>query len=614
MTIARWFAGEFTRITTVPWQQFIILFLVTLLLYGRTLGFDFVWDDAQIIVNNPYLQSWHTLAELLFTEDRASEVSTGYYRPLTYFSFLVDRSFWGAYPLGFHLTNILLHAAVVIVLYIFLRTITGGWVAFASALMFAVHPFNAETVCFLSGGRNTLLAALFGLLAILYHVRYRPFAAMLSFALSICSKETAILLPILLVFCDNWLLGRPVSFRNYLPYLGAGSCYLAIRAYVLEGGGFNFQLETIASRLLLAPHLVFKYASRVAWPADLRIPYDLSTPLSFDLLTILVVLGLFFVLIAMIKFRRYPAAFFALWFLLFLVPVLNIIPLGGIAMANRYAYLSAMGGTTILAICCEKFAGKWKNSTCALCVICFMLIAIGESNDWKSNRSLFARMISDAPELSTGYYNMGLGLYEDGDILKALPLLEQALKAPHKLEPEQILLLLAMINWELGEKERAQRVFTSLSSKLQNDPKLMAIYARFFDDIGFSAQRDKLLSKAGITETEYVRMLRDYTSRPLQKAARHMASLETDLSARLYARVLLLDPVSIEGLLGIGNVALLRNNLPIALGYYEKVAALQPSDLRPWAKLADVYLRLGRSAEAARANDRYNDLLEASHR
>ena len=87
---------------------------------------------------------------------------TGYYRPLTYVSFLIDRSIWGLNPLGFNITNLILHIAVALTFYLLMAELfKKEYYAFIAALIFSLHPIANETVNFHAGGRNTMLCALF---------------------------------------------------------------------------------------------------------------------------------------------------------------------------------------------------------------------------------------------------------------------------------------------------------------------------------------------------------------------------------------------------------------------------------------------------------------------
>ena len=91
---------------------------MVLVLYWPTLGFDFVnWDDPWYVINNPLIRSWHP-ANLL---QLATQVAIKNYAPATMFSYLLDYTFWGLRPCGYHLTNMLLHAVNAVLVYVLIE-------------------------------------------------------------------------------------------------------------------------------------------------------------------------------------------------------------------------------------------------------------------------------------------------------------------------------------------------------------------------------------------------------------------------------------------------------------------------------------------------------------
>ena len=88
-----------------------LLPLLSLLLYLPALHHDFVMDDRWLVVENPYIKDWHYLLQMLTQDAWNIWDHHNYWRPVFSISLALDYSLWGLNPLGFHLTNILLHAA-----------------------------------------------------------------------------------------------------------------------------------------------------------------------------------------------------------------------------------------------------------------------------------------------------------------------------------------------------------------------------------------------------------------------------------------------------------------------------------------------------------------------
>ena len=152
----------------------VLVALVALAAYAATLGYELVWDDTLLIQQSWRLHHWHALPSLLASHfwSEVGEVSH-YYRPLITLSFFLDMQIWGLQPLGFHLTNVLAHAAVTLaVLAVARRALGGAPAATICALAFALHPLHTESVSFVSG-RTDVIATFFFLLALLAYDRGR---------------------------------------------------------------------------------------------------------------------------------------------------------------------------------------------------------------------------------------------------------------------------------------------------------------------------------------------------------------------------------------------------------------------------------------------------------
>lgn len=192
-----------------PWRNLLLtgLVLAATLPHLTALRGEFAFDDRGLISKNPRVWDSSPLP-ILSTPYWPEQEDTGLYRPVTGFSYWVDGKIWGNEPLGFHVTNVVLHVIVVLVLF---RVLSGLFpflhvAAGVACLLFAVHPLHSEAV-FAISGRAELFAALFGLIAYALARRYANtarvevlIASALSFGLAALSKESAIGLGLLLLF------------------------------------------------------------------------------------------------------------------------------------------------------------------------------------------------------------------------------------------------------------------------------------------------------------------------------------------------------------------------------------------------------------------------------
>jgi hypothetical protein len=132
-----------------PWWFPVLVCAAGVAVYANTLSNGFVWDDENLIVQNPLVKAWAQAPGLL-TSPR--QPNTLYYRPVQGFSLLVDYACFGLWPAGFHLTSLLVHALAGVLFYRFAaRLLHDPLAGLCAALLFVVHPIHTEAVAYLSG-------------------------------------------------------------------------------------------------------------------------------------------------------------------------------------------------------------------------------------------------------------------------------------------------------------------------------------------------------------------------------------------------------------------------------------------------------------------------------
>jgi len=338
-----------------PSALVLILFAVTLACYFSAFNGDFHYDDLSAILENPHLERWQT-----FVSHLGHMV-----RPVLYATFLLDRSLYGANPAGYHLINLVLHLGSGILLYRILTNAvqnTASSVPFWAALLFLIHPIATETVTYISG-RPSGLMAFFYLLAFFLYVKalqqpaerrwlYHS-GAVVSFVLSISSKETAVTFPLVLLLWDSLIRGkRGPDIRNavisdHLPFwivllLAAVWAWSHPRYTALAE--FSFTIRPFWDHLLSELHAAAYGLLLLFSPWNQNFDHDLPLfhsptqwPLPLDLLLLSVVTGG-----AFFSARRLPLVTFGLsWFFLQLLPT-SLIPRNDL-LSERNLYLPAVG-------------------------------------------------------------------------------------------------------------------------------------------------------------------------------------------------------------------------------------------------------------------------------
>jgi len=187
-------------------RVFVTVFLLGISVYFNALGNPFkTMDDFISIVANTQIRDFSHIGDF-FTSSFFGEKT--YYRPLVYVSFMVEYHFFNLRPFFYNLTNIVLHiltamGVFILVSRILKNRVTGGVVAF----LFVLHPVHAEAIGNIPG-RSILLCTLFFVYSFIFYCRFLEnqkgrvfayFGAVLFFILSLFSKESAIMLPVILL-------------------------------------------------------------------------------------------------------------------------------------------------------------------------------------------------------------------------------------------------------------------------------------------------------------------------------------------------------------------------------------------------------------------------------
>src|SRR5580700_4839965 len=253
------------------WLRASALVAIILAAYGPALRGGFVIDDDHFVVDNPLLLDLGGLGRI-WTQGVPQE----HYWPVTYTVLWLEHQAWGAAPAGYHVVNVLLHAANAwLVWRILARTgVRGAWVA---AAIFALHPVHVESVAWIIELKDVLSGLLY-LLALLAYTRFvaegrwRSYALSLAlFAAAMLSKSAVVTLPLaigLWLWCRRGRLVRGDVVR-LAPMLALATAMALVDVVLVR----RFQTDhfdfSIVERLLIASRALCFYAGKLAWPSEL---------------------------------------------------------------------------------------------------------------------------------------------------------------------------------------------------------------------------------------------------------------------------------------------------------------------------------------------------------
>jgi len=274
----------------------VIIVVACLLAYMPAMRAGFVWDDDRYVTNNELLAAPDGLWRIWFTADSPSQ-----YFPLTYTSFRLEYDLWKLNPTGYHITNIILHTANALLVWVLLRrlAIPGSWFA---AAIFALHPVHVESVAWISERKNVLMV-FFAVLSILSWVdfaershnfrssRHFYILSLLFYIFALAAKSTACTVPVALLLV-LWLKNIPVSWRRWLqivPFLllGLASGLLAVWWELHHQGTKFARLDlNLIDRFLIAGRALWFYIAKLLWPVNLAFSYsqwkiDATDPLQY---------------------------------------------------------------------------------------------------------------------------------------------------------------------------------------------------------------------------------------------------------------------------------------------------------------------------------------------
>jgi Flp pilus assembly protein TadD len=452
------------------WPLPLALAVVAVLPFLPALRGGFVWDDVANFVGNPDYRGlgWPQLTWL------ATTAYKGHYIPLTWVTFGLDYLLWGMAPMGYHLTNLVLHGGNAALFYVLARrllargsTLTGRPLtvgAAAAAGFFAVHPLRTESVAWVTERRD-VLSGLFFLLAVLAYVaaaeaaaprrRRLLVASVAAYGAALASKSIVMTLPAILVVLDVYPLRRlPGRVRDWLAP-AARPVWLEKLPYVLltvTGAATAYWAQVIetdlgtypwAARVAVAAYGVWFYLARTAWPAGLSPLYEVPIPLDpfeprFVASAVLVVV---LTGVLVLLRRRWPAGL-AVWacYGILLGPVTGLVVRAGFQLAaDRYSYLACLGFALLLGAGMGLAARRPAGRPAVAAAAVLLALALGvltwrQAGVWHDNFTLWRHAVSVTPECAICRNNLGALYVRLGDPAAALPHFAAALA----LRPDRV--------------------------------------------------------------------------------------------------------------------------------------------------------------------------------
>ncbi len=438
----------------------LIILCAVVLVYVQSLSYEFVnYDDYDLVSQNgEFISSPANIAKAFtthaFTSHREESV---YYRPLLLVSFIIDYQVWQLNPLGYHLTNMILHCLTAFLFFRLLVLLTREpTVALAGALLFALHPIQTESVAWVAG-RNDVLVGLFVIMMMYFyvlqyekpeHAKRSLFLAAFSFALALFSKESAAFY-IILPFAYELVLRRTrmralvTGQRRLFAALLAGilAGYFLIRFAIfgsLIGAEKLYGMIDPTTRLTMVPAMLSEHLLLLVAPLRLVVVHPLTELFWLEdpwtYVAVGVVLLCAYALWWTWKNDR-QSCFGLVWLAAGLVPVLNIIPVAVPILEHRL-YAAAAG----FGFAVTGFLHRRTGASAFRIIMGVLLFAAAAGSFlripvWKSSETLWTDAIAKEPTASRAYFNLAGYYFENKSYDKTIGLLNTYIS----LKPEDMI-------------------------------------------------------------------------------------------------------------------------------------------------------------------------------
>jgi protein O-mannosyl-transferase len=601
------------RLLSSPAFICLLLALATLAVYSSVRTHEFVdYDDSGYFFANP-----HVLGGLTGDNTKWAFTSGEYanWHPLTWLSLMMDASFFGNGPTTPHITNVLLHIANAILVFLLFRQMTGAHLRSAAlAMLFALHPLHVESVAWVAE-RKDVLSGFFGLLSLLCYARFVAneksraaqktgfmsfmtcylsgfyWFSLFFFVCGLMSKPMLVTLPFVMLLLDFWPLqrfNRSTVWRlivEKIPFFLLSAAASAVTFIVQQKGGAVTTLTRFPLDMRIENAFVSyaRYLGKIFWPVNLATPYE---PVNYwPGFVVALSIGLFagLCIATVVLAKKYPFTFTGwFWFAGMLVPVIGLVQVGGQALADRYVYLPLLGVLVIIVGGAREICFKYQVPERAIpffAAFLFLLCAVrarSQVSVWRDDQSLFEHALAVTKNNYVADLDLGYWYSKNGRPDRALAYYNEA----RHMAPDDPTALYDVGNAfaKLGHWEEAIQAYRHALEITPNQPDIM-------DNLGFALAQNKQLPEA-IPYFEAVLKLEPNSPNAHNNLATALfvqgnyREAEKEFSAALQ-----LSPDNPRIAANLGDTFIRLGQTNEAIQCYEKALQLQPDNARVRAKL-----------------------------
>ena len=562
------------------------LVLAVLLIYANTVSAPFVFDDQLSITENSTIRQLWPLSTPLSPPSGQGLTVEG--RPILNLSLALNYAVSGTAAWDYHVTNIAIHAAAALLLFgVISRTLrspllplqlplsTCNHVAFAAALLWAVHPLQTESITYIIQRTESLMGLFY--LATLYFfcrgarltepaARRRWFTfSVVACAFGMGTKEVMVTAPLLTSLYDRTFISgsfRAAWQRHGRFYLALAATWLILAALVFGAGNRGGTIGTAAGVTVWEYSLtqscaLIHYARLALWPSPLIFDYgtafvSLGAALPYALLVVALLAATAFAL-----WKRPAWGFLGAWFFVILAPTSSFVGGTRQMLAEHRIYLSLAAVTVFAALVAQRYLGRWFWLATLAVSVALGAATVQRNTDYASALSLYRDTAAKRPENGFARYNLGEAYAATGQHPEAVLEFTESIRLLSN--PAHAHFNLANSLVALGHTVEARAHF---EDAIRIDPR----YAKAHFNLG------NLL----------------------------LASAEKAAALDHFRHVIGLDPQNLEARTNLGGVLLELGQLAEARLQLEHVTRARPDSVEAHFGLGNVFFLLEKFPEAAR--------------
>ena len=567
------------------------------------------YDDDGYVTDNAHVRTGLSVGNVLWAFGAGE---TGNWHPITWLSLMWDAQMYGLVPYGFHLTNLVLHIANTLLLFLVLKKLAGRpWPAAMVAALFGLHPLHVESVAWISE-RKDVLSALFFMLTLLCYARYvsstvhsprstvggvhhsrftiHYLLALLFFALGLMSKPMLVTVPFVLLLLDFWPLTRVQGsefkvqswgrlVREKIPFfvLSAASCVITFIVQKKGDAVQSLALFPMSMRVENAILSYGRYLGKVFWPVDLAMPYPypVQIPSAAMWMTLALLAGVSGW--ALYHARRFPFLFTGwMWFLGMLVPVIGLVQVGAQAMADRYTYLPLIGFFIAVVFGLDAFIRGLRVPQALVIALAGAVLTVLSARTrtqigyWQDSETLFRRAIAVTRDNAEAYEHLGTyHLRIRNDLTNARDCYQRAVGiAPGRISARVNLgsaLLLA------GDGDGAAEQFEAVLRMAPGDADANC-------DLGYLFAARGQFDQAIACYDAAIQSRPDFSSAYHDRGLAFAAKGQWDNAVRDYREAIRLDPAHVSTHVHLGTALAQQGNTDAAAREFAEALRLDPGN------------------------------------